>query len=98
MIASQRFATTWVEVPALWGRGQAGTLAALQDMEAGLPFPRLGLDSDNGGEFLNYHGLEWLQQRPQPVFMTRSRPFKKDDHAPAGGAEELDAHAPVLWV
>jgi hypothetical protein len=65
----------------MWGRGQVGTLAALQDMEAGLPFSLLGLDSDNGGEFLNHHVLRWLQQRPRPVFMTRSRPFKKDDNA-----------------
>src|SRR6202162_2774577 len=75
------YATTWVEVRAIWGRGQAGTLAALKDMEAGLPFPLLGLDSDNGGEFLNYHVLKWLQKRQRPVFMTRSRPYKKDDNA-----------------
>jgi hypothetical protein len=73
--------TTWVEVRAMWGRGQMGTLAALQDVEASLPFSLLGLDSDNGGEFLNHHVLRWLQQRPQPVFMTRSRPYKKDDNA-----------------
>jgi len=41
----------------------------------------LGLDSDNGGEFLNHHVLNWLQKRPRPVFMTRSRPYKKDDNA-----------------
>ena len=65
----------------MWGRGQAGTLAALQDVEACLPFDLLGLDSDNGGEFLNYHVLNWLQKRKRPVFMTRSRPYKKDDNA-----------------
>ena len=81
MIDGVDYATTWVELRAMWGRGQAGTLAALQDMEASLPFGLLGLDSDNGGEFLNHHVLRWLQQRPQPVFMTRSRPFKKDDNA-----------------
>lgn len=75
------YATTWVELRAMWGRGQVGTLAALQDIEASLPFSLLGLDSDNGGEFLNHHVLKWLQKRPQPVFMTRSRPFKKDDNA-----------------
>ena len=75
------YATTWVEVRSIWGRGQAGTLAALKDLEAGLPFALLGLDSDNGGEFLNHHVLSWLQKRPQPVFMTRSRPYKKDDNA-----------------
>src|SRR5512136_2593723 len=81
MVDGVDYVTTWVELRAMWGRGQVGTLAALQDMEAGLPFSLLGLDSDNGGEFLNHHVLKWLQQRPQPVFMTRSRPFKKDDKA-----------------
>jgi hypothetical protein len=81
MVDGVDYATTWVEVRAMWGRGQAGTLAALQDLEAHLPFALLGLDSDNGGEFLNYHVLRWLQQRPRPVFMTRSRPYKKDDNA-----------------
>jgi hypothetical protein len=53
-------------VRAMWGRGQVGTLAALKDVEANLPFSLLGLDSDNGGEFLNHHVLKWLQKRPQP--------------------------------
>jgi len=81
MVDGVDYATTWVEVRAIWGRGQAGTLAALQDVEASLPFALLGLDSDNGGEFLNYHVLHWLQKRRRPVFMTRSRPYKKDDNA-----------------
>ncbi len=81
MVDGVDYATTWVEVRAMWGRGQAGTLAALQDVEASLPFDLLGLDSDNGGEFLNHHVLSWLQKRKRPVFMTRSRPYKKDDNA-----------------
>ena len=81
MVDGVDYATTWVEVRAMWGRGQAGTLAALRDVEASLPFALLGLDSDNGGEFINYHVLRWLQKRPRPVFMTRSRPYKKDDNA-----------------
>ena len=81
MVDGVDYTTTWVELRAMWGRGQAGTLAALRDMEAGLPFPLLGLDSDNGGEFLNHHVLRWLQKRSRPVYMTRSRPYKKDDNA-----------------
>jgi hypothetical protein len=81
MVDGVDYATTWVEVRAMWGRGQAATLEALQDLEASLPFALLGLDSDNGGEFLNYHVLRWLQKRKRPVFMTRSRPYKKDDNA-----------------
>ncbi len=81
MVDGVDYATTWVAVRPIWGRGQAGTLAALQDIEASLPFALLGLDSDNGGEFLNHHVLRWLQKRARPVFMTRSRPWKKDDNA-----------------
>jgi hypothetical protein len=81
MIDAVDYATTWVEVRAMWGRGQTSTLEALRDVEASLPFALLGLDSDNGGEFLNYHVLRWLQKRQRPVFMTRSRPYKKDDNA-----------------
>ena len=81
MVDGVDYVTAWVEVRAMWGRGQAGTLAALQDVEASLPFALLGLDSDNGGEFLNHHVLSWLQKRKRPVFMTRSRPNKKDDNA-----------------
>lgn len=81
MVDGVDYATTWVELRAMWGRGQAGTLAALRDIEASLPFDLLGLDSDNGGEFINHHVLRWLQKRSRPVFMTRSRPYKKDDNA-----------------
>lgn len=81
MVDGVDYSTTWVEVRPIWGRGQAGTLEALKDIEASLPFELLGLDSDNGGEFLNHHVLHWLQKRPRPVFMTRSRPYKKDDNA-----------------
>ena len=81
MVDGVDYATTWVEVRAMWGRGQVGTLAALKDVEASLPFALLGLDSDNGGEFINHHVISWLQKRRRPVFMTRSRPYKKDDNA-----------------
>lgn len=81
MLDAVDYATTWVSTRAMWNRGQEGTLAALIDLEQGLPFALLGLDSDNGGEFLNYHVLAWLQKRSRPVFMTRSRPYKKDDNA-----------------
>lgn len=75
------YATTWVGTRGMWNRGQVGTLAALEDLERSLPFDLLGLDSDNGGEFLNYHILGALQKRSRPVFLTRSRPYKKDDNA-----------------
>lgn len=81
MVDAVDYATTWVELRGMWGRGQEATLGALEDMEANLPFELMGLDSDNGGEFINHHVMRWLQKRARPVFMTRSRPYKSDDNA-----------------
>jgi transposase InsO family protein len=39
----------------------------------------LGIDSDNGSEFINYHLLSYCEQRD--IQFTRSRPYKKDDNA-----------------
>ena len=75
MVDGVDYATAWVEVRAMWGRGQAGTLAALQDVEASLPFALLGLDSDNGGEFLNYHVMGSATETEAAGLMTRSRPY-----------------------
>ena len=74
--------TTWVEMRAIYGRGQHSTLEQLQDIERTLPFPLLGLDSDNGGEFINRHVLRWCQKdRQEPIYYTRSRPYQSNDNA-----------------
>ena len=75
--------TDWTEQRALENRGQHCTLTQLRDLEASLPFALLGLDSDNGGEFINHHAVAWLHQRPKPVLFTRSRPYHKNDNAHA---------------
>lgn len=74
-------ATTWVEMRALANRGQATTLEQINDVEARLPFALLGLDSDNGSEFINHHYLRQGQGRTPPVRLTRSRPYRKNDNA-----------------
>ena len=56
-------------------------MAAVQSVEAELPFELLGFDSDHGSEFLNHHLRDHFAQRTQPVGFTRSRPYHKDDHA-----------------
>jgi hypothetical protein len=73
--------TDWTEQRALENRGQSSTLTQLRDLEASLPFPLLGVDSDNGGEFINHHVAAWTGQRPRPVLFTRSRPYRKNDNA-----------------
>jgi len=71
----------WTELRALENRGQACTLQQIGHLEESLPFPLLGLDSDNGGEFINHHLVAYLGQRPKPVLFTRGRPYKKNDNA-----------------
>ena len=41
----------------------------------------LGVDTDNRGEFLNYHLHDYLTNRERPIEMTRSRPYRKNDQA-----------------
>jgi len=73
--------TDWTEQRALENRGQHCTLAQIRDVEQSLPFALLGVDSDNGGEFLNHHLVEYLLSRPRPVLLTRSRAYHKNDNA-----------------
>ena len=81
MIDGVDIQTHWTEQRALENRGQHCTLLQLQDLEKSLPFALRGLDSDNGGEFINHHVVAWLRQRPKPVFLTRARPYQKNDNA-----------------
>lgn len=74
-------ATGWTEQRAVWGKGEAGVLKQIRDVEDTLPFPLLGFDSDNGSEFLNHHLLRHFAERDKPVQFTRSRPYHKDDNA-----------------
>jgi hypothetical protein len=73
--------TDWTELRALENRGQACTLQQIAHLEASLPFELRGMDSDNGGEFINHHLVAYLGQRPKPVLFTRGRPYKKNDNA-----------------
>ena len=73
--------TSWTEQRAVWGKGETEVLEQIQDIEESLPFPLLGFDCDNGGEFLNWHLMRHFNQRAKPVQFTRSRPYHKDDNA-----------------
>ena len=74
-------ASGWTEQAASWGKGEIGVLAGLKDMEARIPFPVLGFDADNGGEFINHHLMRHFNDRVKPVQFTRSRPYHSDDNA-----------------
>lgn len=70
-------ATGWSECVAVWGKGQERVGAAIHRMRERLPFPLLGLDSDNGSEFINRHLLTYCQNHH--ITFTRSRSYKKND-------------------
>ena len=71
--------TTWTESRAVLGRGEEAVQRALNEIAGVLPFALLGVDSDNGSEFINWHLKRWCEQRQ--IQLTRGRPYKKDDNA-----------------
>jgi len=71
----------WTENRAVWNKGAHGVLQQIKAVEGGLPFELLGFDVDNGSEFLAYHLWRYLVDRPRPVPLTRSRPYRKNDQA-----------------
>lgn len=72
-------ATTWTECIGVWGKGQAAVFGGLERIRERLPFPLLGIDSDNGSEFLNAHLVRYCEK--ERITFTRSRPYWKNDQA-----------------
>ncbi len=72
-------ATGWTENRSVPNKARKWVIAALQDISTVLPFPLLGIDSDNGSEFINHHLLHWCEQRR--ITFTRSRPGNSNDGA-----------------
>ena len=72
-------ATTWIELQAVWGKSQARVGGAIHHVWERLPVPLVGLDSDNGSEFINHGLYDWC--RRHAITFTRSRPWNKNDSA-----------------
>jgi hypothetical protein len=71
--------TGWTDVTGLLHRSQEAVSEALCRMRQRLPFPLLGIDSDNGGEFIN--DLLYRYCLDEKITFTRSRPYQKNDQA-----------------
>lgn len=69
--------TGWTEFAALLFRDQETVLRAIGRIREQIPFELLGLDTDNGTEFLNYLLLQYCIS--EEITFTRSRPYKKND-------------------
>jgi hypothetical protein len=72
-------ATGWTECLAIPNKTQLAVSAAILELRHRLPFPLLGLDSDNGSEFINDTLLRYCQS--EQITFTRSRPYYKNDQA-----------------
>jgi len=70
-------ASGWSECMGVWGKGQERVGGAIYRVRKRLPFPLLGLDSDNGSEFINQHLYTYCQR--EGITFTRSRSYKKND-------------------
>jgi hypothetical protein len=70
-------ATGWTDCLALPYRSQHVVVQALGHAKQLLPFPLLGLDTDNGGEFLNAEVFTFCER--EQITFTRGRAYRKND-------------------
>ena len=72
-------ATGWTENRSVRNKARRWVIEALEDIATVMPFPIIGVDSDNGSEFINHHLLDWCEKRQ--ITFTRSRPGNSNDGA-----------------
>jgi len=70
-------ATCWDSTAACKNKAQVHVFRALEAIVARFPFAVLGIDSDNGSEFINDHMLKYCTDNE--ITFTRSRAYKKND-------------------
>jgi hypothetical protein len=70
-------ATGWSACAGVQNKGEYAVFRALERLRDELPFPLLGIDSDNGSEFLNHSLVRWCAA--EGITFTRSRPYRKED-------------------
>jgi hypothetical protein len=68
----------WTEVRPLLNHAHRWVKEQVAQIKENLPFPMLGIDSDNGDEFINNQLLEWCRQNQ--ITFTRGRPYRKNDN------------------
>jgi len=70
-------ASGWTECLPVWGKWHERVRQSVHRMRQHLPFPLLGIDSDNGSEFINQCFYNYC--RDEKITFTRSRAYKKND-------------------
>jgi hypothetical protein len=72
-------ATGWTENRTVRNKAARWVFTALVELQAQFPFRILGIDSDNGSEFINHNLLQWCLDNQ--ITFTRSRPNNSNDGA-----------------
>jgi len=68
----------WTEEHALLNSAHRWVKERIKQVRAELPFPMKGVDSDNGGEFINHQLKDWCEIND--IQFTRGRPYRKNDN------------------
>jgi hypothetical protein len=69
--------TGWEEMVAVKNKAQVWVFGGIEEIKERLPFSILGIDSDNGAEFINAHLIRYCEEHK--ITFTRSRPYRKND-------------------
>jgi hypothetical protein len=70
--------TCWTEMEGVLNKAQIWVFGALVNIRNRMPFDLLGIDSDNGSEFINHHLVNYCKK--ERITFTRGRPYKKNDN------------------
>jgi hypothetical protein len=69
----------WTEPFAIMGKGEKETVGAIEDVRTSLPYAVVGIDSDGGSEFINWHLKRYCERLK--INFTKSRAYHSDDNA-----------------
>lgn len=69
--------TGWTIPLPVMNKSEKAVFEAIRQARALLPFPLLGIDSDNGAEFINHHLARYCER--EKITFTRCRPYHKND-------------------
>ena len=71
--------TGWTEPFAVMGKGEREVVSAIDSIRTNLPYTMVGIDSDCGSEFINWHLMRYT--KTHKINFTRSRASHSDDNA-----------------
>jgi len=87
--------TGWLEFMPMLQKNGDYVIAGLDVAKLLIPFPLLGVDSDNGSEFINHEMIEYCKS--SHITFTRGRAYKKNDQAFVEEKIMLPSMKIVLW-